>query len=73
MTSAPKTSIDYAVMERTDRAVVLTADVGWSDVGEWSAVWRLSPRDANGNSLRRTGGSHRFFDDREAGVAKFPR
>jgi mannose-1-phosphate guanylyltransferase / mannose-6-phosphate isomerase len=49
---APKTSIDYAVMERTDRAVVLTADVGWSDVGEWSAVWRLSPRDAKGNSLR---------------------
>ena len=43
---APKTSIDYAVMERTSRAVVLTADVGWSDVGEWSAVWRLSPRDA---------------------------
>ena len=49
---APKTSIDYAVMERTSRAVVLTADVGWSDVGEWSAVWRLSPRDASGNSLR---------------------
>jgi len=39
-------------MERTERAVVLTADVGWSDVGEWSSVWRLSPRDANGNSLR---------------------
>ena len=50
--AAPKTSIDYAVMERTDRAVVLTADVGWSDVGEWSTVWRLSPRDAHGNSLR---------------------
>ena len=49
---APKTSIDYAVMERTDRAVVLTADVGWSDVGEWSAVWRLDRRDADGNSLR---------------------
>jgi mannose-1-phosphate guanylyltransferase / mannose-6-phosphate isomerase len=49
---APKTSIDYAVMERTERAVVLTADVGWSDVGEWSAVWRLASRDANGNSLR---------------------
>jgi mannose-1-phosphate guanylyltransferase/mannose-6-phosphate isomerase len=42
----------YAVMERTHRAVVLTADVGWSDVGEWSSVWRLSPRDASGNSLR---------------------
>jgi mannose-1-phosphate guanylyltransferase/mannose-6-phosphate isomerase len=39
-------------MERTDKAAVLRADVGWSDVGEWSAVWRLSPRDANGNSLR---------------------
>jgi mannose-1-phosphate guanylyltransferase/mannose-6-phosphate isomerase len=50
--NAPKTSIDYAVMERTERAVVLTADVGWSDVGEWSAVWRLSPHDANGNSFR---------------------
>ena len=49
---APKTSIDYAVMERTDKAAVLRADVGWSDVGEWSGVWRLSPRDANGNSLR---------------------
>jgi mannose-1-phosphate guanylyltransferase / mannose-6-phosphate isomerase len=49
---APKISIDYAVMERTDKAAVLTADVGWSDVGEWSAVWRLSPRDARGNSVR---------------------
>jgi len=49
---APKTSIDYAVMERTGKAAVMRADVGWSDVGEWSAVWRLSPRDANGNSLR---------------------
>ena len=39
-------------MERTHRAAVLAADVGWSDVGEWSTVWRLSPRDADGNSLR---------------------
>jgi len=49
---APQTSIDYAVMERTHRAAVLAADVGWSDVGEWSTVWRLSPQDAAGNSLR---------------------
>ena len=49
---APRISIDYAVMERTSRAAVLEADVGWSDVGEWSAVWRLSAQDANGNSLR---------------------
>ncbi len=49
---APKTSIDYAVMERTNRAAVLAADVGWSDVGQWETVWRLSPQDAAGNSLR---------------------
>jgi mannose-1-phosphate guanylyltransferase/mannose-6-phosphate isomerase len=49
---APKTSIDYAVMERTEKAAVIPADVGWSDVGLWSTVWRLSARDANGNSLR---------------------
>src|SRR5208282_4291360 len=34
------------------RAAVLPADVGWSDVGQWSTVYRLSPRDADGNSLR---------------------
>jgi mannose-1-phosphate guanylyltransferase/mannose-6-phosphate isomerase len=39
-------------MERTDRAAVLAADVGWSDVGQWSTVWRLSPQDESGNSLR---------------------
>jgi mannose-1-phosphate guanylyltransferase / mannose-6-phosphate isomerase len=49
---APKKSIDYAVMERTDKAAVIAADVGWSDVGLWSTVWRLSQRDADGNSLR---------------------
>ena len=33
-------------MERTDKAAVIAADVGWSDVGLWSTVWRLSERDA---------------------------
>ena len=51
-TKAPKMSIDFAVMERTHRAAVLAADVGWSDVGQWSTVWRLSPQDERGNSLR---------------------
>ena len=50
--TAPKKSIDYAVMERTQKAAVIAADVGWSDVGLWSTVWRLSQRDADGNSLR---------------------
>jgi mannose-1-phosphate guanylyltransferase/mannose-6-phosphate isomerase len=49
---APKISIDYAVMERTDKAAVVPADIGWSDVGNWGAVWELSDRDEHGNSTR---------------------
>jgi len=41
-------SIDYAVMERTDRAAVLPVDFGWSDIGSWSALWALSDKDADG-------------------------
>ena len=49
---ATKKSIDYAVMERTRKAAVVPADIGWSDVGNWSAVWELSERDGDGNSIR---------------------
>ncbi len=49
--ASPKKSIDYAVMERTQRAAVVPADIGWSDVGNWDAVWKLSGRDADGNSF----------------------
>ena len=42
-------SVDYAVMERTRLAAVLPLDVGWSDVGSWSSLWEIAPRDANGN------------------------
>jgi mannose-1-phosphate guanylyltransferase/mannose-6-phosphate isomerase len=47
---AKSISVDYAVMERTTKAAVLPLDIGWTDVGSWSAVWRLSPQDAHGNS-----------------------
>lgn len=47
---APKKSIDYAVMERTERAAVIPVDLGWSDVGSWSAVWDVLERDVNGNA-----------------------
>jgi mannose-1-phosphate guanylyltransferase/mannose-6-phosphate isomerase len=50
--ASPKKSIDYAVMERTKRAAVVPADIGWSDVGNWDAVWKLSERDESGNSFR---------------------
>jgi len=42
-------SIDYGVLERSDRVAVVPADIGWSDVGDWAAVYRLSPRDRHGN------------------------
>ena len=48
----PSESIDYAVMEKTDQAVVVPMDCGWSDVGSWSALWEVSDKDANGNSLQ---------------------
>jgi len=49
---APKISIDYAVMERTERAGVLPASFSWSDIGTWGAVWEASARDGAGNALR---------------------
>jgi mannose-1-phosphate guanylyltransferase/mannose-6-phosphate isomerase len=49
---APKTSIDYAVMERTERAGVLPVSFSWSDIGSWGALWDASPRDEAGNALR---------------------
>jgi mannose-1-phosphate guanylyltransferase/mannose-6-phosphate isomerase len=51
-TGCPSDSIDYAVMERTRDAVVVPADIGWSDVGSWSALWEVQPRDADGNARR---------------------
>jgi mannose-1-phosphate guanylyltransferase/mannose-6-phosphate isomerase len=53
-TACPSDSIDYAVMERTGGAVVVPADIGWSDVGSWSALWEVqkSGADANGNVQR---------------------
>jgi len=47
---APKKSIDYAVMERTDRAAVIPVDCGWSDIGSWSAVWDVLDHDTDGNT-----------------------
>ena len=43
-------SIDYAVMEKTDDAVVVSIDVGWNDIGSWSSLWDISEKDKNGNA-----------------------
>lgn len=49
--SCPSDSVDYAVMEQTDRAVVVSLEAGWSDIGAWSTLWQVLARDAAGNVL----------------------
>jgi mannose-1-phosphate guanylyltransferase/mannose-6-phosphate isomerase len=46
---APKAPIDTAVMEKTAHAAVAPVSMAWADVGSWSEVWRLSPKDEAGN------------------------
>ena len=50
--ACPSGSIDYAVMEKTKDAVVVPAEIGWNDVGSWSALWEVLEGDANGNVVR---------------------
>lgn len=49
---AASISLDYAVMERTDRAAVVPADFSWSDLGAWDAIWGASPQDGAGNAAQ---------------------
>jgi len=49
--ACPSDSIDYAVMEKTSHAVVVPADLRWSDVGAWSTLWEIGESDAGGNVI----------------------
>ena len=51
MLQAPSISIDYAVMEPTQRAAVVPLDAGWTDVGSWEALWALGDADDEGNVI----------------------
>ncbi|MDE6835871.1 MAG: mannose-1-phosphate guanylyltransferase, partial [Muribaculaceae bacterium] len=46
---APSISIDYAIMEKADNVYVKTADIGWSDLGSWQALYETSPKNREGN------------------------
>jgi len=48
-TASKSISLDYAVAERSARAAVVPADLGWSDVGSWGALWELGAKDPDGN------------------------
>ena len=52
----PEDSIDYAVMEHTQDAVVIPLDAQWNDVGSWSALWEVSEQDSNGNAIKKSNG-----------------
>jgi len=45
-------SIDYAVMEHTDKAVVVPVEMGWNDIGSWEALWATAVRDVSGNATK---------------------
>lgn len=47
----PADSIDYAIMEKTDQAVVIPLDAQWNDVGSWSALWDVTKKDEFGNAV----------------------
>ena len=51
-TDIPSKSIDYAVMERTENAAVVPADIGWNDVGSSASLWEVGDKDAAGNVLK---------------------
>lgn len=48
--ACPSISLDHAVAERTDRAAVIPAAIGWSDVGSWEALWERATKDDRGNA-----------------------
>ena len=49
--ASPSNSIDYAVMEHSENAVVVPVDLDWSDLGSWPALWNMSERNPDGNAL----------------------
>ena len=48
----PSISIDYGVLEKSDRVSLIPCDIGWNDVGSWQAVHEISPKDEQGNALQ---------------------
>ncbi|WP_269777870.1 mannose-1-phosphate guanylyltransferase/mannose-6-phosphate isomerase [Marinimicrobium alkaliphilum] len=61
--ACPAESVDYAVMELTDSAVVVPMDAGWSDVGSWTALWEVADKDEAGNANQGDVISHNSQDN----------
>ncbi len=63
--ASPPISIDYALMEHTDKAVVVVSDFGWSDVGSWKSLYDISEKDVNGNVIN---GHHIILNTKDSMV-----
>jgi mannose-1-phosphate guanylyltransferase/mannose-1-phosphate guanylyltransferase/mannose-6-phosphate isomerase len=63
--AAPSISLDHAVMEHTEKAVVIPVDFAWSDIGAWSELWQAGSRDGDGNVVA---GDVRTVDTRNSYV-----
>ena len=50
--ACPEMSIDYAVMEKTELAAIVPADIGWSDIGSWTSLWHASNKDQSNNVIK---------------------
>jgi mannose-1-phosphate guanylyltransferase len=64
-------SIDYGVMEKADNVFMIQGNFGWSDVGSWDALWEISPKDINGNTV--LGSSQAILEDSEGSLIYNPR
>ncbi|MCG9968547.1 NTP transferase domain-containing protein [Pelotomaculum terephthalicicum JT] len=51
----PKISVDYGILERTERVLVIRGDFGWDDLGSWTALDRYAKKDKSGNALEGNG------------------
>ncbi|HTR16554.1 MAG TPA: mannose-1-phosphate guanylyltransferase/mannose-6-phosphate isomerase [Acetobacteraceae bacterium] len=61
----PNISLDYAVAEQTTRAAVVPADLGWSDVGSWQALWEIGAKDRAGNVVQAAEGGKVLLEGAE--------
>ncbi len=61
----PELSIDFAIMEKADHIAVIPVDIGWSDIGSWSALYDILPQDSFGNCIKGNASSRVILDTRD--------
>lgn len=62
--TAPNISVDYAIFEKSKKVALVPVTFSWSDLGAWDAVWKVQPKDAEGNVV--LSGPASLFDTRNS-------